>query len=174
MNTSEVGTRRRFSLAIREAIAVLAAGAGLGLAYGALTDEGIFRSAAAPPEATALEERAAAMPEAPMMVSVGEAEEIFKAGQALFVDARSEFDYGLGHIKGAVNLPLKSATKGSDLLPDIPRERMVVTYCDGANCNSSIDLAARLYASGFANVRIFFGGWEEWRARSLPTEGTGP
>jgi len=156
---------------MREALLVLAAGTGLGLAYGALADQGIFRSSAARPDATTLEERAA-MPESPMMVSVAEAEELFRAGQALFVDARSEFDYGLGHIKGAVNLPLKTVTKGADLLPDVPRDRVVVTYCDGANCNSSIDLAARLYASGFVNVRIFFGGWEEWRARSLPTEGT--
>lgn len=163
--------RRRFALAVREALLVLAAGTGLGLAHGALTDDGIFRTTAAPSAAASLEERAA-MPDSPMMVSVSEAEELFRAGQALFVDARSEFDYGLGHIKGALNLPLTSAVKGSDLLPDVPRDRTVVTYCDGANCNSSIDLAARLYASGFSNVRIFFGGWEEWRARSLPTEGT--
>jgi len=163
--------RRRFSLAMREALLVLAAGTGLGLAYGALTHEGIFQTARAPSTLASPEERADA-PESPMMVSVGEAEELFRTGQALFVDARSEFDYGLGHIKGAVNLPLKSAVKGAELLPDVPRDRTVVTYCDGANCNSSIDLAARLYASGFANVRIFFGGWEEWRARSLPTEGS--
>jgi len=174
MNATKAVARRRFSLAVREALVVLAAGAGLGLAYGALTDEGIFRPAAPPRGAAPLEERAGAMPEAPMMVSVDEAQELFRAGQALFVDARSEFDYGLGHIKGAVNLPLKSASKGASFLTDVPRNRVVVTYCDGANCNSSIDLAARLYASGFVTVRIFFGGWEEWRARSLPTEGTRP
>ena len=174
MNTTEAATRIRFTRAVREALVVLAAGAGLGLAYGALTDEGIFRPAAPPPASAPLEEQAGAAPEAPMMVSVDEAEEIFRSGQGLFVDARSEFDYGLGHIKGAVNLPLKSASKGASLLPDVPRDRMVVTYCDGANCNSSIDLAARLYASGFSDVRIFFGGWEEWRARALPTEGTRP
>lgn len=168
MSPSEGVSRRRFGLALREALIVLAAGAGLGLAYGALTEKGLFRPTEEP-----LEEHAA-MPDSPIMVSVDEAQELFRAGKALFVDARSEFDYKLGHIKGAVNLPLKSATKGADILPDVPKDRMVVTYCDGANCNSSIDLAARLYASGFSSVRIFFGGWEEWRARSLPTEGTAP
>lgn len=157
---------------MRDGLIVLAAGAGLGLAYGALTHKGLFQQPAETPEAT--RPGNVGSPEAPMMVSVDEAEKIFRSGEALFVDARSEFDFRLGHIKGAVNLPLKEATKDRPLLPGIARDHLVVTYCDGQNCNSSIDLAARLYATGFRNVRIFFGGWEEWQARHLPAEETTP
>jgi rhodanese-related sulfurtransferase len=168
VTTSRVSTRR-MPAALREALLVLAAGAGLGLAYGALTQKGIFQTPVMAPV-----EAHGGIPEGPMMVSIAEAESLYTSGEALFVDARSEFDYRLGHIKGALSLPLYAANKGTPLLPEVPAERLIVTYCDGQNCNSSIDLAARLYASGFVNVRIFFGGWEQWQEHHLPTESSAP
>ena len=169
MNAPRISFRRRFSVAVREALVVVLAGAGLGLAYGALTHKGLFQSQAEVPD-----DMPSMMPQAPMMVSPEEAESLFVAGKALFVDARSEFDFRLGHIRGAVNLPLKSAVAEAELLRGVSKDRLIITYCDGQNCNSSIDLAARLYARGFRTVKIFFGGWEEWQARGLPVEEDAP
>jgi rhodanese-related sulfurtransferase len=158
--------RGRFNRSLREALVVLLAATGLSLAYGAITQKGLFQ-----PELEGLpRETRLDMPPAPMMISVEEAEKLFREGGAVFVDARSEFDFRLGHIQGAINLPLNSVTADAVLLPEIPRDSLIVTYCDGQNCNSSIDLAARLYALGFQKVRIFFGGWDQWQERDLPKQ----
>lgn len=105
-----------------------------------------------------------------MMIGVQEAQELFQSGTALFVDSRHEFDYKLGHIKGAVNIPLKDFGTRMDVLAKLPRDRTLVTYCDGAECNSSIELASRLHMAGFSGVKIFFEGWNVWKSLNLPTE----
>ena len=47
---------------------------------------------------------------------------------------------------------------------------LLITYCDGEDCNASIDLAADLKMMGFARVVFFFGGWQEWLTAGYPTE----
>jgi 3-mercaptopyruvate sulfurtransferase SseA len=47
---------------------------------------------------------------------------------------------------------------------------VLVAYCDGQECNSSINLALKLDSLGYSNVKIFFGGWREWTNSSQPTE----
>ena len=95
---------------------------------------------------------------------------MYQTGSALFVDARHDFDYKLGHIKGALNVPLKEYDGTKSLLASVPKDRLIIAYCDGAECNSSIELSAKLMNDGFKNVRIFFGGWHDWLSARLPTE----
>lgn len=108
------------------------------------------------------------------MIDLAAARGLFESGSALFVDGRHEFDYKLGHIKGAINIPLKDFESRKAALSSLPKDKTIVTYCDGAECNSSIELAAKLFAEGFTDVRIFFGGWNEWNAHHLPTEQSKP
>ncbi len=49
-----------------------------------------------------------------------------KEQQALLVDVREPKEYAHGHIKGAINLPLRSLT---DNLDRIPKTRPVILYC---------------------------------------------
>jgi rhodanese-related sulfurtransferase len=90
--------------------------------------------------------------------------------RALFVDARHACDYNVGHIEGAVNLPLHEFDKAHANLAAVPKDRMLVLYCDGVECNSSVELAKALHESGYVNVRIFYGGGNEWLAHKQPTE----
>jgi rhodanese-related sulfurtransferase len=89
---------------------------------------------------------------------------------ALFIDSRHAYDFGVGHIKGAINIPLHEFDIVKQSLDNLPRDQMIITYCDGEECSSSIELAKLLYASGFLDVKIFFGGWSEWRTHNQPTE----
>ncbi len=106
----------------------------------------------------------------PKMIHLPEAQQLRNSGVALFIDSRHEFDYKLGHIAGAINIPLKDFDARVGELGGYPKDKPIVVYCDGAECNSSIEFAAKLFGSGFSNVRIFFGGWREWTAGNLPTE----
>lgn len=104
------------------------------------------------------------------MISRDEAGSLFESGSAVFVDARHDFDFNLGHIKGAINVPLKDYDVKKSALDGIPKDRTMIAYCDGAECNSSIELSVKLMKDGYKNVRIFFGGWREWVDANLPIE----
>ncbi len=142
-------------IALREAGTLLLASILLGFAYSFVMKKGFF--------AITQHTSAPAATVAPEFISYEEAVHLYNAGTALFVDARHEYDYKLGHIKGAVNVPLKDFSLATSALASVPREKLIVTYCDGAECNSSIELAQKLTAAGFTNVKMFFGGWNEWR-----------
>lgn len=151
---------RRIRIAAREALQILIAATLLGLAYTFVMNKGLF-SKATPP---------AMMPQAhiaPVFISYEEAADLFNGGNALFVDARHEFDYKLGHIKGAINAPLTDFNLQTSPLANVPKTKLIVTYCDGADCNSSIELAKKLSEAGFTKVRMFF--WRMERMAATPS-----
>lgn len=151
---------------MREASTLLVVAAAMGFIYTAATEKGLF--APLPPPSPAAVQGAGA----PQMVSRDEVWSLFQTGSALFVDSRHDFDFKAGHIKGAVNVPLKDFDFAKTPLKDVLRDRLLVVYCDGAECNSSIELAVKLMKEGFKNVRISFGGWREWVEAKYPTEKT--
>jgi len=51
-------------------------------------------------------------------------------------------------------------------------EFAIIVYCGGEECDASTKLAEQLRQSGYANVRVFFGGWNEWVRAGYPVEGT--
>jgi rhodanese-related sulfurtransferase len=71
----------------------------------------------------------------------------------------------------ARNLP---ATESGQKLPaeilELGRERTLVVYCEGGDCQSSLLLAKRLHDEGFKDIRVITGGWEEWKKAGLPEE----
>lgn len=91
------------------------------------------------------------------------------AGSAtLLLDARPAAAYRLGHIPGAVSLPLGEFAKAfSRLEPGLRRARMLVAYCSGPNCGDSRDLALRLWERGLKNLLLYKGGMEDWNEKGL-------
>ena len=150
---------------MQEAGALLLFASALGLVYNGITGKGIFTRDATDLRA-GLEQPAAS----PGFITYEEAVQLHQSGGAVFIDSRHDYDFRLGHIPGAVNIPLKEFNLRRDLLGSIPKSSVLVTYCDGEECNSSIELAKNLAASGYQRVNIFFGGWKEWQAHRQPEE----
>ncbi len=109
----------------------------------------------------------------PMLITLDDAYKIYREGQGVFMDTRDDEDFVEGHIKGAISLPLQNLEKNPALVRDIPKDKLIVTYCSGVECALSIDLAKKLASMGFTNVKVFFAGWPEWHDKKLPAE-TGP
>jgi len=104
-----------------------------------------------------------------VFITLGEAEELFATGSALFIDSRAAEDFKKGHIFGAVNIPFVERKKKEELnMESYPPEGIYVVYCDANECQSSVELAKRLHEKGFQDIRVFFGGWEEWVREGLP------
>ena len=104
-------------------------------------------------------------------VSLKQAREAYASGEALFVDARDSDFYEMGHIPGAVSLPVKDFDQTFPRLEEqLLAAARVITYCDGANCEMSVELTEKLLFAGLEQVEIFTGGMQQWRAEGQPIE----
>lgn len=104
-------------------------------------------------------------------ISLDEARAYLKAGTALFADARPWNAYQAGHIPGAMSLdPSEFDTWSGNFFSQFPADTLIVTYCDGAQCTLSAELAEKLRALGYEKVLIFKDGWSVWDAARLPAE----
>ncbi len=110
----------------------------------------------------------------PNPVMIDEVRPLQDAG-ALVVDARSPELYADGHLPGAVSLPMLEADDIlSDFLQKVPRNQTLIIYCSGYGCPDSFDLGMQLLAEGYLDVRVFEGGYPEWRDAGLPVEPGAP
>jgi len=89
-----------------------------------------------------------------------------KDGSVTVLDVRPEDEFALGHLPGAINIPLKELEKR---LAELPKRREVVAYCRGPYCVLSFEAVAALRQRGF-KVRRLEDGLPEWRAAGLPIE----
>jgi rhodanese-related sulfurtransferase len=154
----------RYGSTLAEAAKIVAAATILGFSFSGIMGKGLF---GIPPASTP--------PATPASVtstflSYEEARDLFVRKRALFVDSRNAYDFGAGHVSGAVSIPLQDFTANHPVLSYLSKDQLLIVYCDGEGCNSSVELAGLLHRSGYAHVQVFFGGWTEWIAHGQPTE----
>jgi ArsR family transcriptional regulator len=89
-----------------------------------------------------------------------------REGSVVLLDVRPEDEYGLGHLPGALNIPLREL---EHRLSELPRRREIVAYCRGPYGVLSFEAVAALRARGF-KVRRLEEGFPEWKAAGLPVE----
>jgi rhodanese-related sulfurtransferase/DNA-binding HxlR family transcriptional regulator len=89
-----------------------------------------------------------------------------RTGKVVLIDVRPEDEYGLGHLPGALNVPLRELEAR---IPELPRHHEIVAYCRGPYCVLSFEAVAVLRARGF-KVRRLEEGFPEWKAAGLPVE----
>ncbi len=104
-------------------------------------------------------------------LTVRQALDLMAAGQARFVDARDPAAFRNGAIPGALNLaPGLADPELAARLAALPRERVLVVYCDGLGCDLSRTLAERLSALGAARVALLADGLDAWIKAGGPLE----
>jgi phage shock protein E len=68
----------------------------------------------------------------------------------LFIDVREPFEFAMGHVKGAINIPPAELMAGAKKLKDTPKDTELVLYCrSGSRSNSSMVYFKQL---GFTNI----------------------
>jgi rhodanese-related sulfurtransferase/predicted transcriptional regulator len=97
-------------------------------------------------------------------VSRAELFERLRAGLATALDVRPEDEFALGHVPGAINIPLGELERR---LAELDPDQEIVAYCRGAYCVLSYEAVARLRTRGF-KARRMEDGLPEWRAAGLP------
>ncbi len=101
-------------------------------------------------------------------IQIGNLYQLREEGRVLLVDVRPSFFFKLGHIPGALSLPLKSFDSVfPDIRPQIDAARnagsLVVLYCANEECPDSLTTARKLSELGYSSV-VYSGGWKEWKA----------
>ena len=87
-------------------------------------------------------------------------------GLVTVLDVRPEDEFALGHLPGALNIPLGQL---EHRLGQLPPGREVIAYCRGPYCVLSFEAVAALRARGYG-VRRLEDGYPEWKAAGLPIE----
>ena len=87
-----------------------------------------------------------------------------RRGDVVVIDVRPHDEYAVGHIAGALSLPLPELPRR---LRELPRRKLIVAYCRGPYCVLAPEALALLRASGF-NARKLADGFPEWRATGHP------
>lgn len=87
-----------------------------------------------------------------------------RAKEVTVLDVRPPDEFALGHLPGAVNIPLR-ALKAR--LAELNPKQEIVAYCRGEYCVLSFEAVALLRARGF-KIRRLEDGLPEWRAAGLP------
>ena len=87
-----------------------------------------------------------------------------RAGTVTILDVRPDDEFALGHLPGALNIPLRELKAR---LGEIDAQQEVVAYCRGPYCVLSYEAVAQLRARGL-KARRLEDGLPEWRKAGLP------
>jgi len=87
-----------------------------------------------------------------------------RSGGVMVLDVRPEDEFRLGHLPGAVNIPLRELKAR---LSQFKRSREIIAYCRGPYCVLSYEAVAALRRARF-KARRLEDGLPEWRAAGLP------
>jgi rhodanese-related sulfurtransferase len=101
-------------------------------------------------------------------ISAAELADRIQAGSPpLILDVRDQREYALGHIPGAINIPVHEVSTRLAELP-IAKSEEIVVHCGIGRRAATAEETLR--ENGYTNVRDLDGHWKEWQAAGLPTE----
>lgn len=92
---------------------------------------------------------------------------LIDAGAVTVVETLPAPYFEQGHLPGAINIPhTEVAELAGRLLPD--KAATIVTYCSNTACQNSGVAQAVLRKHGYADVRKYAEGKQDWEAAGLP------
>jgi ArsR family transcriptional regulator len=94
--------------------------------------------------------------------------DLTRKGLVTVIDVRPADEFALGHVPGAINVPLGDLQQR---LSEISPDREIIAYCRGPWCVMSFEAVAALRKRGF-QARRLEDGLPEWKAAGLPVEVT--
>lgn len=97
------------------------------------------------------------------------AKALFDKG-VVFVDMRTDKDWGAGRIPGAVHLELSKVFSDASLGAKVKKDQDVVMYCNGVSCLRSSEASAKAVGWGYKKVHYYRLGFPDWKAAGYPVE----
>ncbi len=99
-------------------------------------------------------------------ISRDELRRAIEAGTATVVETLRAEHFAQGHLPGAIHIHFEAIReRAAELLPD--RDATIVTYCSNTACRNSEIMANRLRSLGYADVRKYAAGKQDWTEAGL-------
>lgn len=98
-------------------------------------------------------------------VTTAEAVRLMNKDEAVALDIRDRKDFGLGHITGAINIPMVNLDSRMHEL-DKHKDKKILVVCKMGN--TATMAVAKLQKAGFANAMRLKGGMMQWQTDSMP------
>lgn len=76
------------------------------------------------------------------------------------LDVRDAGQFAVEHIPGAVNIEWRQVFGQR---AQLPKDKTILVYCNTSSFAAQVAMALRM--DGFENVRLLYGGFNEWKAR---------
>ncbi|MEH6402937.1 MAG: metalloregulator ArsR/SmtB family transcription factor [Sneathiella sp.] len=99
-------------------------------------------------------------------LSVDELQIRLAEGNVVLLDVRPEEEFLLGHLPGALNIPVEDL---QGRINELPTDREIVAYCRGTYCVLSVDAVTALRAKGLTAHRLK-NGFVDWKGAGLEVE----
>jgi rhodanese-related sulfurtransferase len=104
------------------------------------------------------------------MVDLSQLQRLIREHRGIIIDARNSDDYARGHISGARNIPALDTDRHIEELLAIPRDTLMIIYCNGPECELGHVLVDFLRVLEFTNLVIYEDGWEGWTNAQMPVD----
>lgn len=132
-----------------------------------------------PPSSEQLAEQGFVLPEMPRITCEGLKQMLDRGDSLVLVDTRSPASFKLQRLPGAINIPNSpespvTETWITSTLLGLPRDKLIVFYCDCPDDDTSASLADKLikldasYAT--ANIKILWKGYWRWLELGYPVQ----
>ncbi len=110
----------------------------------------------------------------PVAVSGAKTVDVFTAKRlydrgAVFIDVRSQEEWSIGHVEGAIHLDFQKDFAKLYEAKGITRDTPLVIYCNSSNCLRSAYATAVSVYWGFKDVHYFRDGYFAWMLEDFPT-----
>ncbi|MBT8036903.1 MAG: rhodanese-like domain-containing protein [Verrucomicrobiae bacterium] len=104
-------------------------------------------------------------------VDIGQLFTMMQEGRVRLVDCRPSLIFHIGHLEGAMSLPLRRydtviGERRQRLDEARSAQKVIVLYCQNTHCPDAYRVAQKLVRLGYS-VSIYKGGWEEWKHAGL-------
>jgi len=110
-------------------------------------------------------------PAAPVIEDFGEFQAALARPETVLVDAREDIFYEIGHIPGAISLPLDQTDEAALAVwqKTLPQSAVVIIYCSDPLCPMADRLAQKMFALGLS-PSVFKPGFDQWELAGRPVE----
>ncbi len=92
--------------------------------------------------------------------------------RGILFDARDANEYRQGHIKNARSMPGLEPDQHFNELISIPRDTLIIIYCNNPECHLGHVLADFMHQLEFKNIYIYDDGWDGWVEAKMPIDTT--
>jgi rhodanese-related sulfurtransferase len=104
------------------------------------------------------------------IISLEQFKRLRKEHRGILFDARGADDFRKARIPGARNIPGQQSENYFEVVAELPRDTLMIVYCNNPDCHLGRMLAEFLNGLEFRNILLYDEGWDGWIKAKEPVD----